>query len=134
MNARLALAVGGAALIAIMAGCGTSEPNGSCPNTGAAATVTLTGTGFSPNSVTINVDQSVCWQNATDVGHDVTADDGTSFAGLLTVDATFTHKFGVAGFFPYHCSVHPTETGLVTVEGQLPPGQPAPRSQPVRSP
>ena len=134
MNGRWALAAGGVALIAIAAACGTSEPNGSCPNSGAAATVTMSAGGFNPNSVTIAVGQSVCWQNGTDAAHTVTADDGTTFAGLLGVNGTYAHTFGVAGFFPYHCTAHTGETGLVTVEGQLPPGQPAPRSRAVKSP
>jgi plastocyanin len=133
MKARVAVVVGGSALVAIAA-CSTSEPNGTCPNSGSAATVTITNAGFSPASVTISVGQSVCWQNNTGVAHTATSDDSTSFSGVIGVNGTYTHTFGVAGFFPYHCTVlgH-NETGLVTVEGQLPPGQPSPRSQTVKS-
>ena len=65
------------------------------------------------------------WINGTDSGdvHTVTSDNQTqSGAGifqsvLMHAGQTFTYIFYSPGKYPYHCSVHPTMTGLVNVTG-----------------
>jgi plastocyanin len=47
--------------------------------------------------------------------HTVTADDGSFDSGPLTGDATFTFTFETPGTYAYHCSIHSSMTGTVTV-------------------
>jgi plastocyanin len=56
----------------------------------------------------------VTWTNNDSVAHTVT---GTDFASSqLAPGSTFSHKFTTAGSFDYHCSIHPSMTGNVTVQ------------------
>lgn len=36
-------------------------------------------------------------------------------SGTFGPGASYSHVFGTAGVFPYHCELHPTMTGSVTV-------------------
>jgi len=69
------------------------------------------------------------------VGHTVTA-NGASFAsGTIANGASFSHTFGVAGSFPYHCSIHAFMTGTVTVNAApTPPPTAPPTAPPTRTP
>jgi len=75
---------------------------------------------FRPETVTINVGDTVNWIN--DGGfHDVTADDG-SFSNTTSGSAwTFSHTFTSGGIQGYHCSVHGLPgsgmAGTVVVQG-----------------
>lgn len=88
------------------------------------ATVTLTGTGFDPPSVTRKVGQSVQWVKDTGGNHTTTngTGPGDPNAGILwdspltAQSPTFTYQFSTAGTYSYFCANHPTdETGTVTV-------------------
>jgi len=70
--------------------------------------------GFSPSNVTIRPGDTVkwVWQGGT---HSVKSDTNQFDSGQLTFPAQFSHTFINVGSFPYHCDVHPTETGTVTV-------------------
>lgn len=83
---------------------------------------------FNPNplSISLAANPAVTWSNddqtnsgsysSTGVSHNITADDGSSFiSGVLAPGATFQTTFGTTGTFPYHCSIHPTMRGTVTV-------------------
>ena len=49
------------------------------------------------------------------VAHNITSDDGAFTSGTLSPGSTFSATFGAAGTYGYHCSVHPTMIGEVTV-------------------
>ncbi len=72
--------------------------------------------GFIPQSITINVRDSVTWRNTDTSDHDVTALDGTFKSGNLKPGDTFTWTFRAAGIEQYECSLHPRERGTVTVQ------------------
>ncbi len=117
MKARLAIFLGGAALLGTGIGCGSTSPNGDCSGSGAAATISATEAPiFSPAAATIAAGQSVCWQNTSSLVHTVTANDGSSFNGSLGSAGTFTHTFAAAGAFPYHCTIHEGMVGTITVQ------------------
>jgi plastocyanin len=83
---------------------------------------------YSPNPVTVPVNAVVRWYN-DDTGvsggpyggssgtvHTVVADDNTSFVSPnIEPGRTFEHTFATAGTFNYHCNIHPTMKGTVTV-------------------
>jgi plastocyanin len=87
---------------------------------------------FNPSSITIAPGDSVTWTN-NDGGttHTVTGSGWAS--GNLANGATYTHQFNTTGNFTYHCSIHPSMTGVVHVSsGTSPPPTTTP-SKPLLS-
>jgi plastocyanin len=94
---------------------------------GAAACAVSTGTptvkasiksfAFSPDPVTAKVGQAIGWSNGDSVGHTVTLDNGActtdTIAGGTTAGLTFT----APGTYAYHCKIHPTMKGTITITG-----------------
>lgn len=72
---------------------------------------------FSPSSLTIQVGDTVRWNNASGGNsHNVTANDG-SFASVTSSSFTFTHTFNSTGSVPYHCTIHSSSMkGTITVQ------------------
>ena len=94
----------------------TSSSSNPCANSGAAATVTATDNfAFTPESVTIAVGQSVCWQNTGHQTHTVTENTAGRFNGSLPAGQTFIYTFTFNSSFGYHCNQHSTMTGTVIV-------------------
>jgi plastocyanin len=91
---------------------------------------------FQPQSVTINVDETVTWtMKDANTQHTVTANDNSFSSTNLNTAQTYAHTFGQAGTFSYHCNIHPSMTGTVTVVGGGPaPTQPAPAPPPQPAP
>lgn len=75
--------------------------------------------GFSPAGATIPVNTTVKWTNADSTLHTVTSTavplNGT-FDATVSTGVSVCLKFTAAGAFNYHCSIHPSMTGLVTVQ------------------
>lgn len=78
-------------------------------------TVTISNFAYSPSPVTITAGQSVRFVNTDDVGHTVTADDGSFDSKMLDKGKSWTYKFDKAGTYKYYCAVHPSMHGIVTV-------------------
>lgn len=100
----------------------------------AAATVTMNGSTFSPESVTIAEGQSVQFINDDDLPHTVTATDKSFDSGNLDAHKSWTYTFKKAGTYVYGCTYHAWMHGTVKV---LPPAKasaaPSPMAQNVRS-
>ncbi len=76
---------------------------------------------FSPANVTIQVGDTVRWNNAAGgMSHNVTANND-SFASQTASSFTFTHTFSSAGSVPYHCTIHSSMQGTITVQSVEPP-------------
>jgi plastocyanin len=78
--------------------------------------VTIANFAFSPSNTTVSSGSAVTWTNNDTVSHTVTADNGSFDSGVLQPGATFTHTFTQAGSVPYHCSIHPSMHGSVSVQ------------------
>jgi plastocyanin len=78
-------------------------------------TVEIEGFAFTPQDVTIPVGETVQWINLDTVRHTSTSDTLVWDSGLLAEGDTFEFTFDDVGVYPYHCTVHPTMTGTVTV-------------------
>ena len=101
-----------------------------------AADVKIQNFSFMPASITIGQGDAVTWTWAgPDTNHSVTsdsnqADSWDSDPGRMPTAAdhpptsTFSHTFNTAGTFTYHCKIHASMTGKVTVN--LPGGGPPP--------
>ncbi len=79
------------------------------------AAVTIQGFAFGPASINVAVGSSVSWTNQDGTAHTVTADDGSFDSGSLAQGATFSQTFDTPGTYTYHCAIHPSMTGTITV-------------------
>jgi len=121
-------------ILAVVAGivsavaCGGSgySSNPTAPNPapspgGGSADVTITINGmngaqsFSPNPASVKVGQTVSWRNADSTTHDPTGSGwGTGSIGPGQTSAPI--MFSTAGSFDYHCTIHPSMVGTLTVQ------------------
>ena len=71
---------------------------------------------FGPQDVTIAAGGTVTWTNNGGVAHTATS-NGTEFdSGNLGSNASFSHTFNTKGTYAYHCAIHASMTGTVTVQ------------------
>jgi plastocyanin len=88
---------------------------------------------FLPQTATINVGESITWQNTDPLNHTATSDTGAFDTGPIAPAGIKTVSFAVAGSYAYHCSIHPTMKGTIVVLGPRstpPPPTPTPRPTP----
>ncbi|MFL5775941.1 MAG: cupredoxin family copper-binding protein [Chloroflexota bacterium] len=78
--------------------------------------VAISGFSFSPHDISVAVGDTVTWTNSDAQAHTATADDGSFDTGTLGNNASGSATFSKAGSFPYHCSIHSSMTGTVTVQ------------------
>ena len=72
---------------------------------------------FSPALLTIPVGASVTWKNTDDATHTTTSRDELWQPGRLGTGEEFSVLFDEAGEFRFFCSIYPSMTGTITVEG-----------------
>ena len=66
--------------------------------------------------VSAKVGDVITWSNSDSVPHKVALDDGScTMANNITTDAPQSLSFTQAGSFPFHCTVHPSMKGTITV-------------------
>lgn len=78
-------------------------------------TVTISNFAYSPEPITITKGQSIRFVNNDDVGHTVTAEDGSFDSKMLDKNKAWTHRFDKAGTYKYYCTVHPSMHGTINV-------------------
>ena len=72
---------------------------------------------FSPANITIKPGTRVVWINRDSTPHTATANNGRSFdSGRLGPGQRFSHTFTTAGKKAYHCEIHSSMKGSVTVK------------------
>ncbi len=93
----------------------TSATDGNAP-TAPEARITIQSFAFTPQSVTVSKGTKVTWSNNDSVAHTVVGDSGTpGTSGSIAPGATYSYTFTQAGTFTYHCGIHPSMTGTITV-------------------
>jgi plastocyanin len=81
---------------------------------------------FEPAAAAIQPGDTIMWTNEGNQPHTVTSDDGQFDSEVLNPGDSFTFTFPEAGTYTYHCEIHPSMTGSVTVGGgSAPVEQPA---------
>jgi len=98
-------------VLAAMVGAACSS--GSSGSSGNA--VSISGYAFNPASLNVSTGTTVTWTNNDSVTHTVTSDTGAFTSGNLDPGQTFSFTFSQAGTFAYHCSIHTSMHGTVTV-------------------
>ena len=70
---------------------------------------------FYPSPAMVQSDQTVVWRNFDTVTHHVVFDKGSIDTGTLA-PGTLSQPMAIgAGTWTYHCSIHPTMVGSVTI-------------------
>lgn len=116
-----------ALLLVLAAGCGEKESGGS-GTAGGTATEPATASGgktvpvrmkdilFVPEKISARVGQTVVWTNEDDVAHTVKAKSGADFESkAISKGKTYKAKLTKAGTIDYVCTIHPSQTGTITV-------------------
>ncbi|HZC32802.1 MAG TPA: cupredoxin domain-containing protein [Candidatus Bathyarchaeia archaeon] len=70
---------------------------------------------YNPTTITVKVGTKVTWTNNDTFAHTVTLDDNSVDSGNVAAGATFDNTFAKAGTFAYHCKIHASMHGTVTV-------------------
>jgi plastocyanin len=86
---------------------------------------------FSPANVSVPAGTTVTWVNEGSVPHTVTSDDGQFDSGVLMPGDSYTVKFNGQGTITYHCAIHPSMRGSVTVGTPPPPPMGGSSGQPM---
>ncbi len=72
---------------------------------------------FSPAGVSVAHGDTVVWTNNDTITHTVTSNTGAELnSGGIAPGMTYRHVFATAGVFDYHCAIHSTMHGAVTVQ------------------
>ena len=72
---------------------------------------------FEPADAAVQPGDTIMWVNEGSHPHTVTSDDGQFDSGTLNPGDTFAVTFEGSGTLTYHCEIHPSMTGSVTVSG-----------------
>jgi plastocyanin len=94
---------------------------GSGPALAAAATakthtVTIDGTRFDPETITVKAGDTVVWVNKDPFPHTATSPAGGFDSREIAAGKSWQWKTTKAGVFPYACSFHPTMKATLKVE------------------
>lgn len=83
----------------------------------AASSVTIQDFAFSPSAITVKKGTTVTWTNKDSAAHTVTETDSQAGpkSGTLETGKSYSFTFNTVGTFNYHCSIHSSMTGTVTV-------------------
>lgn len=87
-------------------------------NTPTGNNVVIQNFAFGPSSITVKKGTKVVWTNKDSVTHTVVEADGQlggPNSGDLAPGASYSFTFTQAGVFHYHCAIHTSMTGKVTV-------------------
>ena len=91
-------------------------------------TVTIVGFAFDPQTVTVQVGDTVTWMNQDGTPHTVTSDPGTPEAFDLAIadGASASFTFDSPGTYAYHCTIHRGMAGTVVAQGTAATPTPTP--------
>ena len=85
---------------------------------------------FEPADAAVQPGDTIMWVNEGNTPHTVTSDDGQFDSEVLNPGESFMLTFPEAGTFNYHCEIHPSMTGSVSV-GAAGEGGGTPMEQPA---
>ena len=116
-------------LVTACSGDGTETPStAATPSTTATSTTTASATTATSDAaeivisafsfgeaITVAVDDTVTIGNDDASPHTWTSDDGLFDSGTLSQGQEFTFAFDEPGEYAFHCEIHPSMTGTITV-------------------
>jgi plastocyanin len=97
---------------------GTTAAGGddACAASGEDATVTIADFAFDPDSVSVASGGVVAVSNEDGTTHTFTSDEGGFDCSIEAGDTANVLVDAAAGDYEFHCTIHPTMTGTITVE------------------
>ena len=101
-------------LLSLVVACNKNDGNNN--TTPKANSVSIKGFAFNASSLIISSGTTITWTNDDAVAHTVTADDNSFNSGNIEPGATYTKTFSFVGTFSYHCTIHASMHGSVTVQ------------------
>jgi plastocyanin len=78
-------------------------------------TVSITATGFSPETVTIRPGDTVTWKNTDTTAHQIVSDTGLFKSNKLQPGESYSYKFDVESSYSYHDAMKTSTSGVVNV-------------------
>jgi plastocyanin len=78
--------------------------------------VTIKDFAFSPSAITVSIGTTVVWTNEDSVSHTIVSETMVFQSGTMPTGDTFSYTFNDKGSFDYHCGIHPSMKGTVTVQ------------------
>lgn len=92
------------------------------PARAATVNVSIVNFAYQPDSINIQIGDTVIWTNNGGAIHTVTSDGGSGplDSGDIASGNTYSHTFSAAGTYNYHCTHHPSMTASVTVGSVIP--------------
>jgi plastocyanin len=109
------------AFTVLAVGCGSSSPSTPTPAPLADATINIVGingsSSFAPSPTTVSVGQRVIWKNVDTRTHDIIQDANSFTTPTITAGAAADPvTMSTRGTFTYHCGIHPSMVGTITVQ------------------
>ena len=98
------------------AGANTTSGSGGGGATGEASVV-ASDLAFNPGELTVAVGETITFTNNDGFAHTFTADNGEFDSDNVDSGGTFEYTPEAAGEIPFHCKIHTSMTGTITVEG-----------------
>lgn len=100
----------------------SSSNNSSSNNSGSTPSslsyqVSIANFAFSPSAISVKKGTKVTWTNNDSTAHTVTESDGKTGpdSQLINPGSSYSFTYSSTGTFNYHCTIHSTMTGTVTV-------------------
>jgi plastocyanin len=78
--------------------------------------VVIEGVKFIPETIELNLGDTVTWKNKDAFPHTATAEDKSFDSGSFGANRSWTFKARKKGIFPYVCTLHPTMKGTLVVK------------------
>ena len=79
--------------------------------------VSITSTGFNPDTIAIDEGDTVTWKNNDSADHQVVSDTGEFKSPVLKAGQSYSHRFATSETDSYHDAMKPSLEGLVIVRG-----------------
>lgn len=117
LTLALAACGGTAASSAPAAATSAAPAAGACKDTTDAGTVAveIKDFSFAPAAVTAKVGDIVAFTNNDSTAHTATVDGGACTTPNIAAGSANGLTFTAAGTYKFHCAIHPTMTGTITV-------------------
>jgi plastocyanin len=95
----------------------TTAGSAVCADSTGTTTVEATVGGFKWEPVSAKVGDVITWTNSDSAPHKVALDDGscTMSGNIAGGGGKASLTFSVAGTYPFHCTIHPTMKGTITI-------------------
>ncbi len=96
---------------------GPSAAAGACTESSSAGTVAVSikGFAFNPADIQAKVGDVIQFTNGDTTGHTATLDDGSCTTPTIAASAADGLTFSAAGTYPFHCAIHSSMKGTITV-------------------